>query len=72
MNARQLAKVKVGDRITFKAATRSHFREATRIVTGLVGCYAGAGICVRYHGWGDFHVRDREIISHQPKEKEPS
>ncbi len=69
MNAQQLAKVKVGDRITFKAATRgARYCDTTRVVTGIAPYYTGAGICVRYHGWGDFHVRDHEIISHQPKE----
>lgn len=51
--------IKVGDYITFKAATRSHFRKATRKVVGL----GETGPRVGYHGWPNFVVRWSEITS---------
>lgn len=50
--------LKVGDRIEFKACTRSHYKKAIRIITDI---YDGT-ICVRYHGYGDFVLRSHEII----------
>ena len=52
-------KLKVGDRIEFKACTRSHYRKAVRVITE-VG--KRGRICVRYHGYGDFALYDSEII----------
>jgi hypothetical protein len=51
--------IKVGDYVTFKAATRTHYRKATRKVVGL----SESGPRVGYHGWPDFIVRWDEIIS---------
>ena len=56
MNIRGL---KVGDRIEFKACTRSHYRKAIRKITGI---NANGRVEVRYHGWGDFQLYSREII----------
>jgi hypothetical protein len=51
-------KIAIGDSITFKAATRSHYKMATRKVVG-VDCL---GNClVRYHGWDNFVVLWPEI-----------
>lgn len=50
--------LKVGDRIEFKACTRSHYRKAIRIITEI---WDGR-ICVRYHGYNDFALYPREII----------
>lgn len=51
-------KINVGDRITFRAATRSDFKVAKRKVVSFdsFGCPQ-----VRYHGWKDFIVRWDEI-----------
>lgn len=54
------SKIKVGDRITFKAATRSHFRQATRKVTEID--HHGRP-CVRYHGWSNFIVEWSEVLA---------
>lgn len=56
-------KIKVGDRIKFKAATRSHFRVAVRVVTE-INSY---GVCVSYHGWRGFVVRPSEILEIIPQ-----
>ncbi len=53
-------KLKIGDSITFKAATRSHFKQATRKV---VGIDALGRPQVRYHGWHNFIVHWSEISS---------
>jgi len=67
MNARQLKSIKVGDRITFKACTRSHFREATRIVQEINWCDRPGYTCVKYHGWSNFVVKPREILEIHPE-----
>jgi len=51
--------INVGDRITFKAATRSSHRKATRMVTGFT---INGRPEVRYEGWADFVVSPWEII----------
>ena len=51
--------LKVGDRIEFKACTRSHYRKAIRKITEID---MRGRICVRYHGHGDFVLRPSEII----------
>lgn len=56
MNIKNL---KIGDRIEFKACTRSHYRKAIRKITDIDGY---GRICVRYHGYGDFVLRPHEII----------
>lgn len=50
--------IKLGDRITFLAVTRSSARKATRKVTAFTS-YGDPQ--VRYHGWGDFIVKRHEI-----------
>lgn len=63
MDRKAINAIRVGDRITFKAATRSHCRKATRIVSGTHPC----GVTVKsYHGWSDFVVKGREILEHHP------
>ena len=61
---------RVGDRLTFKAATRWSCAKATRKVNGFYNLYADDGCTirdkyptVRYGGWPDFVVRPYEIIS---------
>lgn len=56
-----ISKIKIGDFIMFKAATREHCRTATRKVTGF---YLGEPT-VGYHGCRNFVVHVREIIAHQ-------
>lgn len=51
--------MKIGDRLTFKAATRSHYRKATRVI---VGFDLHGRPMVRYHGWGNFIVQPHEIL----------
>lgn len=55
----------IGDRITFKAATRDSYKKMTRVVTGFWpdGCPT-----VRAHGWSDFVVRWNEILEVLPTE----
>lgn len=50
--------IAVGDSITFKAATRSHYKTATRKVVGVD--HEGRPL-VRYHGWSNFIVQWPEI-----------
>ncbi len=53
---------RVGDRITFKSATRSHYRRATRLVRRV----NPDGSCeVGYHGWANFVVYPHEILDVQ-------
>lgn len=52
----KLEAVEVGDKIKFKACTRSDYRAVWRIVKGL------KPLRVRYHGWGEFQVRDDEVL----------
>ena len=59
-NEMDIRNLRVGDRIEFKACTRSHYRKAIRIITGF--CEWNGNVEVRYHGWGDFQLRSREII----------
>lgn len=49
---------KIGDRITFRAATRWSDRKATRVVNG----FFNGRPTVRFGGWADFVVRPEEII----------
>ncbi len=51
-------KITIGDSITFKAATRSHSKMATRKVVG-IDCLGNP--LVRYHGWDKFVVLWREV-----------
>lgn len=53
-------KMRVGDLLTFKSATRCSFRKATRKITGFD--HLGRPT-VRYAGWSDFIVLPKEIIS---------
>ena len=55
MNIRGL---KVGDRIEFKACTRSDHKKAIRIITGI----NDGRVEVRYHGYGNFQLYSHEII----------
>lgn len=57
-------KFAVGDLLTFKAATRSHYRKATRVITGVDNF--GRPL-VSYHGWNGFVVRLDEVISASPR-----
>lgn len=50
--------IKIGDRITFRAATRDSDRTATRVVNGFDPWNRPT---VRYAGWADFIVRREEI-----------
>lgn len=51
--------IRVGDRIKFKSATRSHCRKAWRIVNGFI--YGRP--TVRYHSCPEFMVRRKEITA---------
>jgi hypothetical protein len=53
-------KMRVGDLLTFKAATRCSYRKATRKITGFD--HLGRPL-VTYAGWNGFIVQPREIIS---------
>lgn len=53
-------KMRVGDLLTFKAATRCSYRKATRVITGFDSLGRPE---VRYAGWSNFIVQPREIIS---------
>jgi hypothetical protein len=52
-------KMRVGDSLTFKAATRCSYRKATRRITGFDNW--GRPL-VHYAGWSDFIVQPHEII----------
>jgi hypothetical protein len=52
-----MKKIKKGDRIVFKAATRWGFKKATRIVNG----FWDNEPTVRFGGWSDFVVHAHEI-----------
>lgn len=52
--------INLGDRIKFRAVTRSSARSATRKVTGL------NPVTVTYHGWAGFIVHAHEIIEIYP------
>lgn len=54
------SKMRVGDLLTFKAATRCSYRKATRKIVDF--CHDGRPM-VHYAGWSDFIVQPREIIS---------
>lgn len=58
-------KLEIGDRITFKAATRASFAKLTRVVNGF---WVDGRPTVRAHGYGEFIVDWREIQSVQRKE----
>ncbi len=60
---------RIGDRVTFKAATRSHNRKATRVITG-VDEYDR--LLVTYHGWSGFVVLAREVIRVQEQDAAPA
>ena len=64
----ELKEVKEGDRITFKAQTRFHFRKATRVVVR-VDTEAGYIGVKKYAGWSGFWVRLSEVLEHHPKTK---
>ena len=51
-------KIAIGDSITFKAVTRSHYKIATRKVVG-IDCFGNPQ--VRYHGWDKFLVPWRQV-----------
>lgn len=53
-------KMKIGDLLTFKAATRYSFAKATRKIKGFD---AYGRPLVKYAGWTEFIVRPDEIIS---------
>jgi hypothetical protein len=53
-------KMRVGDLLTFKAATRASYRKATRKITGFDNY--GRPL-VSYAGWQGFIVQPKEIIS---------
>jgi len=57
--------IKIGDRITFKVATRSYFQKATRVVNGRFL----NDLTVSYHGWPRFIVKRHEVLEHHPKEE---
>jgi len=59
-------KLNIGDRITFKAATRDSYKKITRVVTGF---WSNGCPTVRAHGWSDFVVRWNEISAVLPTEK---
>lgn len=60
----KIRKMRVGDLLTFKAATRYSYRKATRVITGF-DSYGRPE--VRYAGWSGFIVQPKEIISVQRK-----
>lgn len=60
--------IKVGDRITFRAATRYDYRKATRVVTHEWDPFFSPRVGVSYNGWKGFWVHPDEIIEHHPKE----
>jgi hypothetical protein len=53
-------KLRIGDLLTFKAATRCSYRKATRKITGFD---ALGRPLVTYAGWSGFIVRPQEILS---------
>lgn len=57
--------IRIGDRIKFKAAARSHYRVAIRKVNGFT---ADGRPTVAYHGWSNFIVERREIIDRLDRE----
>lgn len=50
--------IEIGDTITFRAWTRDHCKEAVRVVNGFD---YNDRVTVRYFGWGEFVVADKEI-----------
>lgn len=68
MRARELGRIRVGDRITFKCVTRwSTGRELTTRVVKEID--ARGQVRVQYGGWSDFLVYPREIKSHERRNK---
>jgi hypothetical protein len=60
-------KAEIGDYLTFKAATRSHYKIAVRRVREIDHL---SRPCVAYHGYRDFAVRWEEVLSisaHKPE-----
>jgi hypothetical protein len=53
-------KVKIGDIIKCKAATRHHYKVAIRRVTNVLS--NGDVWVTKYHGWKDFIVHPHEIL----------
>lgn len=53
------SKLKVGDRIEFKASTRSDYKKAIRVITEID---TRGRICIRYHGYNDFMLYPSEVI----------
>ena len=69
MRARELGRIRVGDRVTFKCVTRWNCgRETNTRVVNEVD-YRLGGVRVRYGGWEDFHVRPKEIIGIEKRRK---
>jgi hypothetical protein len=67
MGAKAMAKkfkMRIGDLLTFKAATRCSYRKATRVITGFDRFGRPE---VSYSGWSGFVVMANEIISIQRK-----
>ncbi|WP_292960525.1 hypothetical protein [Novosphingobium sp. UBA1939] len=58
-------KIRIGDRIKFKAATRSSYRVAVRKVNGFT---PDGRPTVGYHGWSNFVVEPHEIIDRLDRE----
>ncbi len=62
----RLSQIKIGDRIQFRSVTRHSDATVWRVVTGVE--FGGQRVIqVRYHGWGDFQVRNREIFAHETR-----
>ena len=76
----KIEEIKVGDRIKFKAITRWSSRAVWRKVVSVKRWPAMPGgwrkgesrVRVRYGGWPDFLVEDREIIDHVSEDRWPS
>lgn len=56
----RIKKMRVGDLLAFKAATRCSYRRATRVITGFDPLGRPE---VRYAGWSGFIVKPHEIIA---------
>jgi hypothetical protein len=73
MEASEVEAIKVGDRVRFKVATRTDHRRVWRVVTAIqlgrveILGRKRIGVCVRYHGWGQFQLRNHEIEEHEAK-----
>ena len=54
------ARIRIGDSIEFRAATRTSDRKAIREVVDILS--GGSVVVSKYHGWTGFIVRPHEII----------